>query len=72
MNYDGFQIAPDLEAAYIDAIKKMSERYYHGVTRFTTNAFLRSRLGATLKSGGIEPRLYESRESATDAVADVS
>lgn len=70
VNYDGFQIDRDLEDAYLDAVQDMSERYFHGVTRFTTSAFMRSKLGKALESRGVAPHIFESAEEATGAVRD--
>ena len=41
VNYDGFELDSDLEDAYLDAVQEMSDTYFHGVTRFTTSAFMR-------------------------------
>ena len=64
VNYDGFEIDPELESAYVQYVKEMEDRYYDHVTRFTTNAFVRAKLGETLQRGGIEPNLFDSNEGA--------
>ncbi len=68
VNYDGFQIDRDLEDAYLDAVQDMSDKYFHGVTRFTTSAFMRSKLGKALESRGVAPHIFESADEATGAV----
>jgi propionate CoA-transferase len=68
VNYDGFEIDRELEDAYLDAVQDMSDRYFHGVTRFTTSAFMRSKLGKALEARGVAPHIYESAEEATRAV----
>ena len=48
----------------------MGERYFHGVTRFTTSAFMRAKLGHALEGRGVAPHIFESEEEATGAVRD--
>ena len=68
INYDGFRIDQSLEEAYIEAVREMTARYYHDVTRFTTNAFEKAKLGQTLERAGIAPHLFDSEGEATGAV----
>jgi propionate CoA-transferase len=68
VNYDGFLLDRDLEDAYLDAVTELSERYYHGVTRFTTSAFMHAKLGETLTKRGVAPHIFESEEEAKAAV----
>ncbi|MEA2833675.1 MAG: propionate CoA-transferase, partial [Methylobacteriaceae bacterium] len=70
VNYDGFLLDRDLEDAYLDAVTELSERYYHGVTRFTTSAFMHAKLGETLTKRGVAPHIFESEEEAKAAVRD--
>jgi propionate CoA-transferase len=52
------------EDAYPDGVQKMDVTYFHGVTRFTTSAFMRAKLGDTLESRGVAPHIYESEDEA--------
>ena len=70
VNYDGFLLDRDLEDAYLDAVTELGERYYHGVTRFTTSAFMHVKLGETLTKRGVAPHIFESEEEAKAAVRD--
>jgi len=70
VNYDGFDVDREFEDAYLDAVQEMGDRYFHGVTRFTTSAFMRAKLGHALESRGVAPHIYESEEEATGAVRD--
>src|SRR5882724_9926878 len=70
VNYDGFLLDRDLEDAYLDAVTELSERYYHGVTRFTTSAFMHAKLGETLTKRGVAPHIFESEEEARAAVRE--
>ena len=64
VNYDGFELDRDVEDAYLDAVKELGDRYFHGVTRFTTSAFMRAKLGDSLSKRGVAPHIYESEEEA--------
>lgn len=52
INYDGFDLLPELETAYAEMVRDVTGRFYDRVTRYATNAFLRVKLGETLVSGG--------------------
>jgi propionate CoA-transferase len=64
VNYDNFSILPELVDAYADAVKYIVSRFYENVTRYTTSAFLRMKLGDGLKARGFAPHVFESREDA--------
>ena len=68
VNYDGFELDSDLEDAYLDAVQEIDDTYFHGVTRFTTSAFMRAKLGSALESRGVAPHIYESEDEAAGAV----
>jgi propionate CoA-transferase len=40
------------------------ERFYAGVTRYTTSSFLRAKMGEALAQRGLAPYIYESAEEA--------
>jgi propionate CoA-transferase len=46
----------------------MGDTYFHGVTRFTTSAFMRAKLGSALESRGVAPHIYESESEAAGAI----
>jgi propionate CoA-transferase len=64
VNYDSFQLAPDLLDAYTDMVKRVVERWYSGVTRYTTSAFLRMKLGKSLADRSLRPHIYETASEA--------
>ena len=64
VNYDNFVIAPDLIDAWTEMVQDVVERYYWGVTRYTTSNFLRLKLGNALSARGLAPHIYESAEEA--------
>ncbi len=64
VNYDGFDIAPELLEAYTAMVEQLVRRHYLGVTRYTTNAFLRMKLGDAFSRRQLVPQLYASRDAA--------
>lgn len=64
VNYDNFSITPELLQDYIDMVSDVVQRYYIGVTRYTSSAFLRTRLGDALRENNIIPHLYETASEA--------
>ena len=64
VNYDNFSILPGVLDAYSDMVKDLMERFYSGVTRYTTSSFLRMKLGDALSSRNVAPYIYESSEEA--------
>jgi propionate CoA-transferase len=64
VNYDNFEISPELVDDYTDMVKRVVNRYYTGVTRYTTSAFMRMKIGDALNSRGVAPHIYESRDEA--------
>ena len=51
VNYDNFSIHPELLDDYARMVRHLVSRYYSGVTRYTTSAFMRSQLGIALADG---------------------
>ena len=49
VNYDNFQIFPDIVDEYSAMVRDLVDRFYLGVTRYTTSGFLRTKLGDALK-----------------------
>jgi len=49
---------------YTDIIKDLMNRFYSGVTRYTTSAFLRMKLGDALEQRDVAPYIYESASEA--------
>jgi propionate CoA-transferase len=70
VNYDHFEIAPEVEDAYAAMVKGLVDRYYDGVSRYTTSGFLRAKLGTALKKRGVAPHVYESPQQALAHVRD--
>jgi propionate CoA-transferase len=64
VNYEGFMLDRDVEDAYVDMVRDVVERYYLGVTRFTTSAFMRAKLGDSLARRAVAPHIFESEAEA--------
>ena len=64
VDYGNFTVLPEAENAFFDMAHAVSTRHYLRVTRYTTSAFLRSKLGASLSQRGVAPHIYESSEDA--------
>ena len=68
VNYDNFTIAPEVIDTYTDMVKGLVDRFYSGVTRYTTSTFLRMKIGDALQGRNVSPYIYESQEEARDAL----
>jgi propionate CoA-transferase len=64
VNYDSFKIADDAADPYAEMCGYMTSRYYHKISRYTTSAFMRMKLGDALTRRGLAPHIFESREDA--------
>lgn len=64
VNYDGFRIDEPVMDAYADMVKAVVNRYYRAVSRYTTSAFMRVKLGQSLSERGIRPHVFETRDEA--------
>ena len=69
VNYDNFNILPELVDDYSDMVKYVM-KYYRGVTRYTTSTFLRMKLGDELKKRRLAPYIYDSQEKARKALTE--
>ena len=64
VNYEGFSISPDLIDAYTEMVGGLMINRYSHVTRYSTNGFLRLKLGEALATRGVAPHIYESPDEA--------
>jgi propionate CoA-transferase len=72
VNYDGFHVPAHLIDAYAEVVRDLCARFYTEVTRYTTSAFLRLKLGTTLTAHHVAPHLFETREEALHFLASKS
>jgi propionate CoA-transferase len=68
VNYDGFGIDEPAMDAYARVVEYMTGKYYGRITRYSTSAFLRDKLGSAIQARGMAPHIYETREEAEAAV----
>jgi propionate CoA-transferase len=71
VNYDNFEIFPDVIDDYSAMVHDLVYRFYSGVTRYTTSSFLRAKLGEALKQRAVSPHIYESAQEATTHLRDL-
>ena len=64
VNYDNFTILPELLDEYTTMVRKLVDRFYSGVSRYTTSGFLRMKLGESLEKRGVAPHIFESAAQA--------
>ncbi|MGY2048010.1 acyl CoA:acetate/3-ketoacid CoA transferase [Methylobacterium sp. JK268] len=63
VNYDAFQLDPDVAEAYAEMVRSLEEAHYTRVSRYTTSAFMRVKLGHVL-TRTVRPHIFESRAEA--------
>jgi propionate CoA-transferase len=64
VNYDNFRIADELVDDYARMVRYMVETYYGKVTRYTTSAFMRMKLGDALASRDVAPHIFDTAAEA--------
>ncbi len=62
VNYDGFRLEDDIEGEYAEMVEALERRFYKTVTRYSGSAFMRLKLGKTLRSKA--PHIYETSDAA--------
>ena len=74
VNYDRFQLDEAAVDAYADAVRYVQETYYLDgeVTRHSTNAFMRLKLGRELLARQVQPSMYASAEEGQQGETDNS
>jgi propionate CoA-transferase len=65
VNYDGFSLDDALADAYFDMVAELQAKHYTTATRYTTSAFMRIKLGASLPSRHVAPHIFETHAEAT-------
>ena len=71
VNYENFSIFPEAIDAYGKMVNDLVERFYSGVTRYTTSNFLRVKWGDALKDREVAPHIYESADEARDYLREL-
>jgi propionate CoA-transferase len=64
VNYDRFAILPELVDAYMAMVKTVVDSYYHDVTRYTSNTFLRIKMSDAFEKRKLTPHVFETASEA--------
>ncbi len=72
INYDGARIDQSIIDQYADMVRVLVDRHYTNVSRYTTSAFLRLKLGAELAERNVAPHIFETREEAHGFITEHS
>ncbi|MBV5298191.1 MAG: malonate decarboxylase subunit alpha [Rhodoferax sp.] len=72
VNYDNFQIDEAVVDDYSAMVKRISDAYYTEVSRYTTSAFMRLKLGAALERRGLAAHIYETPQEALESARQSS
>ncbi len=67
VNYDDFQIAEAVLDDYTAMVQQVSEQFYTHVSRYSTSAFMRLKLGEALQQRGLAAHIYETPQEAMEA-----
>ncbi len=68
VNYEGFVLDREVEDAWAECVQRLVARFYDRVTRYTTSAFLRAKLGDALASREVAPHIFETEAEARAAL----
>jgi propionate CoA-transferase len=69
VNYDGFTLDPMVSDAFFSMITYLQQRYYTSASRYTTSAFMRLKLGASLSERALAPHVFETLSEAQTFMA---
>ncbi len=64
INYDQFYLDPAVSDAFFSMITYLQQRYYASASRYTTSAFMRLKLGASLAERALAPHVFETLAEA--------
>jgi propionate CoA-transferase len=72
IDYDNFHVAPEVIDEYSDMVRDVAQKFYSRVTRYTTSAFLRVKLGEALRQRDVAPHIFENAEQARAHLRDLA
>jgi propionate CoA-transferase len=70
INYDNFNISPELTREYADMLEYVTQ-FYENVTRYTASAFLLMKLGDELERRDVDPQLVDNLEEAQKILQNI-
>jgi len=68
VNYDRFEADAEVMDKYLDLVRYVEQRYYLGVSRYTTTGFMRLKLGRGLEQRAVSSHIFETRAEARRAM----
>ena len=68
VNYDRFEADAEVMDKYLDLVRYVEQRYYLGVSRYTTTGFMRLKLGRGLEQRAVSSHIFETRAEARRAI----
>jgi propionate CoA-transferase len=68
VNYDGFVVDPAVTDTYAAMVRYIDTHYYAAVSRYSTSAFMRVKLGEALTRRSVAPHIFESAAEAHASV----
>ena len=69
INYDSCDIAPDLADQWFSMAAEVERTCYTHVSRYTTSAFMRLKLGDALARRDVAPHIFETSTDANQFVS---
>jgi propionate CoA-transferase len=69
ISYDSCVIEPEMAEAWFAMAADVESRFYHHVSRYTTSAFMRLKLGDALSRRAVAPHIFETPHEARAFVA---
>jgi propionate CoA-transferase len=63
VNYDSFRLEDEVAKEYVDSVRDMENTHYTRVSRYTTSAFMRVKLGREL-TRTVRPHIFENKAEA--------
>ena len=69
-NYDNFELARPAAPRFFEMVRDHERRYFLSSTRYSTDAFLRRRLGRAFAEASLSQQMYRSFEEATHALSE--
>ena len=63
VNYDAFRLDPEVADLYAEMVRSLEDTFYTRISRYTTSAFMRVKLGQVL-TRTVRPHIFDSKAEA--------
>ena len=70
VNYDNFELGRAAAPRFFEMVREHERRYFLSCTRYSTDAFLRRKLGRAFADARLSQTIYRSFEESADALGD--